>query len=200
MDQRKNQSYSLGICNRLINFIRTRFTPVTLMGFKGMIFQCSFCRGLAALFDFIIQSLAGQAIKQVPLGPPVHNNSLQVPTSNMSHQNLESDTHEWSCDEGGQSARANFTDKNGNDLCLEGEKAREDVATPTIGTEPTGPPKKTVSFSDRVEVIYPSKDKKKKKKETKKLTSMEREMDEEPKPGKSILKMGSNLNAEQGKL
>ncbi|GAV63214.1 hypothetical protein CFOL_v3_06734, partial [Cephalotus follicularis] len=51
-------------------------------------------------------------------------------------------------------------------------------------------PKKTVSINDRVEEIYPSKKKDREKKPSEKLSSMELKNDE-PYPLKSILKVGS---------
>lgn len=77
--------------------------------------------------------------------------------------------------------------KDGKELQLIQDKGSTEVVTPESATQAKGPLKKMVSINDRAEVVrYKSKEKKKKK-------ATEHEKDEETKPLKSILKVGSNL-------
>lgn len=77
--------------------------------------------------------------------------------------------------------------KDGKELQPIQDKGSTEVITPESATQAKGPPKKMVSINDRAEVVrYKIKEKKKKK-------ATEPEKDEETKPLKSILKVGSNL-------
>lgn len=188
MDQReKNQLHSPGICNRLLNSFRKRFAETSL---KLAIFGSLFSRGLAlcrGLSDSIVQHLASQAVKPVILGPLAQD---QRPS--QGHQAcIESEQASTVLDVSTSlpSLSSNCSDfmKDGKELQLIQDLGSTEVVTPESATQAKGPPKKMVSINDRVEVVrYKSKEKKKKK-------ATEHEKDEETKPLKSILKVGSNL-------
>lgn len=194
MDQRENQAHSLGICSRLLNSFRKKITEISL---KLTIFGCLFSRGLAIccrLFDFIIQSLASQAMKTMTLGP-AQGVPSQGQTSQARFKPEQASTGlGGSASLPGLSSNCNDFLKVGKDLLPVQDEDRTEVVAPESETaiQVKGPPKKMVSINDRAEVvIYESK--KKKKKTTDKSPSLEREKDEDTKPLKSILKAGSNL-------
>lgn len=188
MDQReKNQLHSPGICNRLLNSFRKRFAETSL---KLAIFGCLFSRGLAlcrGLSNSIVQHLASQAVKPVILGPPAQD---RCPS--QGHQAcVESEQASTVLDVSTSlpSLGSNCSDfmKDGKELQPIQDKGSTEVITPESATQAKGPPKKMVSINDRAEVVrYKIKEKKKKK-------ATEPEKDEETKPLKSILKVGSNL-------
>ncbi|KAH7840986.1 hypothetical protein Vadar_024210 [Vaccinium darrowii] len=193
MDQRENQPHSLGICSRLRNSLRKKVTEISL---KLTIFGCLFSRGLAIccrLFDFVVQSLASQAMKTVTLGP-----AQGVPTQGQTSQ-ARFKPEQASTGLGGSaslpSLSLNCNDflKVGKELHPVQDEDRTKVVAPESEIEVKGPPKKMVSINDRAKVVIYESKKKKKKKTTDKSPSLEREKEEDTKPLKSILKAGSNL-------
>ena len=123
--------------------------------------------------------LSSQALKTVNLGPAVHCGSTQfLPTSKAAVT-----------DSGSKEDK--------NNLCMEndGRMTDENPPSPSSSLTEGKAPKKMVSINENVEHIIPSK-KKKKKQPFKKSNSLDQEKQEEgePKPVRSILKVGSDLN------
>ncbi|KAK9291807.1 hypothetical protein L1049_019757 [Liquidambar formosana] len=180
MDQREYQLQSLGICHRL--------------------------------FNFIMKILEAQALKPVTLGPPMHHGLTQLPILDASQNRLgfmcDESMHlmaqETSCEghDSGDEALEDLAHVNTlrspsieekNDSSADQGKAPQEVeAAPSIVPQARAP-KKSVSINDRAEEIIDTSKKNKRKKAAEKSASMEREKDE-PKPLKSILKVGSNVN------
>ncbi|XP_034707503.1 uncharacterized protein LOC117930853 [Vitis riparia] len=172
MDQRHNHLESLGICYRLFNFISKTLESQAL---KLMILCRPLSHGLAIchrLFNFTMQTLAAQAVKPVILGQPGHQPLGQVPISDAS------------------APIATITSP--RSVLNKGYK--ELPIGPGTAAQPQEKGlKKSVSINDTVEEIPNTSKSRKKKMAPEKLVSLEREKGEEPKPLKSILKVGSNL-------
>lgn len=207
MDQReKTQLHSLGIwSNRLLNSFRKRIGEISL---KLTIFGCLFSHGLAlfrGLFDIIAQHLASQAMKPVTLGPPT-SQDMKPETLSPLAQYHPSQGYQASVESEQTSTvsgvstslpslSSNCCDstKDGKELQPIQDDGITEVEDPESATQVKGPPKKMVSINDRAEVVrYKRKETKKKKATDGKSASLEREKDEEMKPLKSILKVGSS--------
>ncbi|GLT78972.1 hypothetical protein SLA2020_504870 [Shorea laevis] len=181
MDPREQELQSLGICERLYNF----FT----------------------------RSLATYALKTVTLGLPHDHAPASAPVStgvDVSSSNTNKPVHPvapetWSAGSALQGkveqerAKSSSSDHiiDRKELLIQDtspEKEEEEEAQLPENVFQAKAPKKVVSKNETVEEIKLSKKKRKRKKSTEKVASFEDETDE-PKPLKSILKVGSiNLN------
>lgn len=180
MDQRETQLNSRGF----VHFIINKFAELAS---KAVIFGSVFLHGLAAccwVVNFIIGNLEEQATRSVTLGPPAYQNHDQSEAVRGGHS-------------GGHGSAGNDPEEDEKELCQTQDEEERPENTSPVTVVQKGPPKKTVSINENTErIIYPVKDKKKKR-SVSKLPSMEREKDEEPKPLKSILKVGSDLKDKQ---
>ncbi|GFY94842.1 hypothetical protein Acr_10g0002270 [Actinidia rufa] len=159
-------------------------------------FRCSFCRGLAIcrwLSNLITQILAAQATKPVTLGPPVHHGSPHMPNLGPSPDvvDYESEQSVVLCTNDGFSQ-----DRKGLEPIQDEDKTDHEKKPEEDETQVKGPPKKMVSINDRAEVLIFSSKEKRRTKSTIRLPFMKSKNDEEPKPLKSILKVGSMSNDE----
>lgn len=176
MDEKKNQS--LGMCHRL--------------------------------FNFIMKSLALQALKKSTLGCPTNHGSAAAPPSDAIHgegetksdqmvhptaQGLENTNTLKNSDSTSSSLGSllqNDQEKDDKEFrpsqgIRDAERAEEEISAQAK------PPKKMVSINDRVEDIRKIMKKRKKSNSFDRSYSLENEEDEQ-KPLRSILKVGSNLD------
>lgn len=186
MDEREHQFQTL--CNRLYNFMK---------------------------------NLTKQVFKTVTLGHPVHKKLSKAKSraayesDQMANHRAEEETPSESVEQADNTCKSDpfvplSSPSNGrkqdgeeqpevqdNDAKIDEEKINsndcrgeipgEEAAVPSLEAKP---PKKAVSINDRVEEIYTSNKKMRRKKSKENLTSFEQEEDE-PKPLRSILKVGS---------
>ncbi|XP_019428087.1 PREDICTED: uncharacterized protein LOC109336135 isoform X1 [Lupinus angustifolius] len=140
------------------------------------------------LYHFIRKTLASQALKTVTLGGPPHSSSSSTATRDSEdYGNKELlPTH------------GNFL----SSLAAQAEKKNnafmniDEIATKNMTClSQAKPPKKTVSINDNVEEIAPFNKKKRRSKSFQKSSSLNQNEEEEPKPLRSILKVGSDLNS-----
>jgi hypothetical protein len=142
------------------------------------------------LFNFIMKTIASQALKTVPLGAPTTNHSHPM-AHEKPHEAAPSGAEEVPTVD--QAIGDDTMIKDNNDSNIDsGKSVEEEAPISTTAAQPK-PLKKTVSINDTVEEISTPTKSKKMSKATKKSTSFEREEDG-PKPLRSILKMGSNLS------
>ncbi|KAJ1387469.1 hypothetical protein SESBI_39991 [Sesbania bispinosa] len=132
------------------------------------------------LYHFITKTLALHALKTVTLGRSPHYN--------------EDDDNKELPPTHGSSPAQQAEEKNNPCRNVDGV-AGENMALPKAGLSQATSLKKTVSISENVEEILPSKKIKKKRSKLsfQKSSSMDQEEEEEPKPLRSILKVGSDL-------
>ncbi|CAK9183107.1 unnamed protein product [Ilex paraguariensis] len=221
MDQGENHLQSIGVYQRLVNFMVKSLTAIASRPMTLPYPVRHFWLICQRFFNFIMLSLATQALKPVTLGHPmpisdasqngtphedVHFGAMVeseqaiaiqqlVPLTTFDSKNkeVEKDGKEFPLDRENGVVIASSTAQGINDLnANEGKKGEDEVVTVPAIAPQTKAPKKMVSINDNVEEIYPSK--KKKTKAIEKLPSMEREK-EETKPLKPILKTGSNVSA-----
>nr|XP_016454213.1 PREDICTED: uncharacterized protein LOC107778468 [Nicotiana tabacum] len=204
--------YSLSICRWLFNLFKD-----TTAGHVNMItsLDYSWCNGfliINRLFEFVVQSLVAEAIKPVTLGDSMNYSLVKTSQSRANPGNKNSSSNEQilHSEDSASDVLPKLEEtaveddsvlKNGeNDLSQQtseendDEIVEEEAPGPSIETQNKAP-KKMVSINDNVEEIYFSKQKKmKKKKSTEKVPYIKEQEKEEPKPLKSILKVGSNAN------
>ncbi|KDP23556.1 hypothetical protein JCGZ_23389 [Jatropha curcas] len=170
MDQREDQFQTKGICSRLYNFMT--------------------------------KTLAIYALKSVKLGHPLHKNFARARTRPPCNSDLmvQPVTQEETPFEGVEqtlniknsdpffpnSSSINGLKQEGKEL----QEVQENNSNFNGEKIEAKVPKKVVSINDRVEEIDTSKKRIRRKKSKENLTSFEQE-EEEPKPLKSILKVGS---------
>ncbi|XP_021283330.1 uncharacterized protein LOC110415893 [Herrania umbratica] len=162
------------------------------------------------LYNFIIECLATYAMKSVTLGHSSHEASAQeTPFADAGLQDkVEPDPahdHKKVAQEI-PFEDASLQDKVEPDPAHDHKKVAQEIGGHgSISSEPSKEeeneegaatqaqaPKKMVSINDTVEEMAASRKKSRKKKRTEKMGSFEKEIDE-PKPLKSILKVGSKL-------
>ncbi|XP_019428088.1 PREDICTED: uncharacterized protein LOC109336135 isoform X2 [Lupinus angustifolius] len=124
------------------------------------------------LYHFIRKTLASQALKTVTLGGPPHSSSSSTATRDSGSKQAQAEKKNNAFMNIDEIATKNMT-------CLSQAK----------------PPKKTVSINDNVEEIAPFNKKKRRSKSFQKSSSLNQNEEEEPKPLRSILKVGSDLNS-----
>ncbi|XP_009773599.1 uncharacterized protein [Nicotiana sylvestris] len=234
MDKRENKIQLLGIFNEFLCYIMSFGCPVcyslsicrwlfnlfkdTTAGHVNMItsLDYSWRNGfliINRLFEFVVQSLAAEAIKPVTLGDSMNYSLVKTSQSRAKPGNRNSSSNEQilhsedstsdvlpkleetaveddSVLKNGENDLSQLTnEENEGDVIVEEEAPRPSMETQNKA------PKKMVSINDNVEEIYFSKKKKmKKKKSTENVPSIKEQEKEEPKPLKSILKVGSNIN------
>lgn len=209
--------FSLSICRWLFNLFMD--TAARMAGQIYMItsLDLSWRNGLLIvdrLFEHLVQSLAAEATKPVTLGDPMDYSLVNTSQSRSNpgygnHSTTEHVLHSEDSSshvipkleeavveddpvlENEESELSQVTSEEN-----EGDKIVEEGASGSSMETQNKAPKKMVSINDNVEEIYFSKKKKKKnkKKSTEKVPSNKEEVEEEPKPLKSILKVGSNVN------
>lgn len=153
------------------------------------------------LYNFFMKTLLAYALKPVILGRPLHQNldcKAQKGTTNETDQMLHSQNQTSS--EGKQESKTTTDSSmientegnvNGDRKDDHEREVEEEAAMPSVVLEKKAP-KKVVSINETVEEIPTSKKKLRRKKSTDKLSSFEIQEDE-TKPLKSILKVGSNI-------
>ncbi|XVE89728.1 hypothetical protein DITRI_Ditri20bG0019100 [Diplodiscus trichospermus] len=169
-----DQSF-LGLCHSLYSFIVKCLATLVHGSDKGSAQLPS-----SSAASAISSSVPNQATDPVAQEPPQGDASLNAETEPgpaLNHKNVE---------EMGDGSISSATSKE--------EKNEEEAAVSTLIAHEAQPPKKMVSINDTVEEIAASR-KKSKKKRTEKLGSFDQEI-EEPKPLKSILKVGSKQDYE----
>ncbi|GMI79284.1 hypothetical protein HRI_001597700 [Hibiscus trionum] len=160
-------------------------------------------------YNFIMKYLATYAMKRVTLGQGSHQDSTQLPSpgaasaipSSIADQAIHPLADETPAEDASLQTKAEAEQmcnhgESGISTTTSNEEKNEDEA-PTSAIQPEArAPKKMVSINDRVEEMTAtaSKKKKTKKKRTEKMGSFDQEIIEEPKPLKSILKVGSKID------
>lgn len=195
MDQRRNHLESLGICYRLFNFISKTLESQAL---KLMILCQPLSHGLAIchrLFNFAMQTLAAQAVKPVILGQPGHQPLGQVPVSDASAPIATITSPRSVLNKGYKELPiGSGTGNTSHSSPFTCSKQKWLIYWSWAAAQPQEKGlKKSVSINETVEEIPNTSKSRKKKMAPEKLVSLEREKGEEPKPLKSILKVGSNL-------
>ncbi|OIV90840.1 hypothetical protein TanjilG_15573 [Lupinus angustifolius] len=151
------------------------------------------------LYHFIRKTLASQALKTVTLGGPPHSSSSSTATRDSgSKQGKELQINEDYGNKELLPTHGNFL----SSLAAQAEKKNnafmniDEIATKNMTClSQAKPPKKTVSINDNVEEIAPFNKKKRRSKSFQKSSSLNQNEEEEPKPLRSILKVGSDLNS-----
>ncbi|KAJ8529464.1 hypothetical protein K7X08_036299 [Anisodus acutangulus] len=194
--------YSLSICRCLFNLFKDTAAEIAGRIYMITSLDLSWRNGFLIvnrLYEFLVQSLAAEAIKPVTLG------DMSQSRSNPDNENHSSNEHVLHSEDSSSRVVPKLEEavveddsvlENGeSDLSQEtseeneGDKIVEEEAPgPSVGTQNKAP-KKMVSINDNVEEIYFSK---KKKKSTEKVPSIKEQIKEELKPLKSILKVSSN--------
>ncbi|XWS64589.1 hypothetical protein CRYUN_Cryun05aG0016400 [Craigia yunnanensis] len=165
------------------------------------------------LYNFIMKWLATYAVKSVTLGHGSRQASAQLPSSDAASAISSSMTDQATTQPMAQESPLEdaslhaevepdpvnnhknveeMVDSSISSAPSNEEKKEEEATVSTIAPE-AQPPKKMVSINDTVEKMDASLKKSKKKKRTEKVGSFDQEIDE-PKPLKSILKVGSKLD------
>lgn len=207
--------FSLSICRWLFNLFKDTAAEIAGQIYMIRSLDLSWRNGLPIvnkLYEFVVQSLAAEATKPVTLGDSMDYSLVNTSQSrsnpgNGNHSTNEHVLHSEDSSshvvpkleeavveddpvlENIESELSQVTsDENEGDKIVE-----EEAPGPSMETQNKAP-KKMVSINDNVEEIYFSKKKKKKKKSTEKVPSINEQVKEEPKPLKSILKVGSNVN------
>ncbi|KAE8677723.1 hypothetical protein F3Y22_tig00111503pilonHSYRG00053 [Hibiscus syriacus] len=162
------------------------------------------------LYNFITKYLATCAMKRVTLGQGSHQDSTHLPSpgsgsaisSSITDQAMLPVADQTPVEDASLQAKlepgpiCNHSESGISSATSNGEK-NEDEAPATSSIRPeVRPPRKMVSINDIVEEMTAtaSKKKKSKKKRTEKMGSFDQEIIEEPKPLKSILKVGSKID------
>ncbi|KAI4301840.1 hypothetical protein L6164_035080 [Bauhinia variegata] len=135
------------------------------------------------LYRFIMKTLTSQAFKKVTLGRPMNYESRKVPVFKA---DKEFPPIQCLCGDSVSSSTEQAQEK--NNASIDSDKMAEG---PSSLPDQSKAPRKMVSFNENVEEIFPIKKKKKKSGSFKKSNSLDREEEEEPKPLRSILKVGS---------
>ncbi|KAK8508874.1 hypothetical protein V6N13_090826 [Hibiscus sabdariffa] len=162
------------------------------------------------LYNFIMKYLATYAMKKVTLGQGSHQDSTQLPSpgaasaipSSIADQAVHPVDNETPVEDASLQAKAEAEpicnhSESGISTATSIEEKNEDEAPATSAIQPEArPPRKMVSINDTVEEMTATASKKKKsrKKRTEKMGSFDQEIIEEPKPLKSILKVGSKID------
>ncbi|XVF06158.1 hypothetical protein REPUB_Repub06bG0023400 [Reevesia pubescens] len=164
------------------------------------------CGRIKVLYNFIMKCLATYATKSVTLGHGSHQafpGAASATSSSMTDQVTNHTAQESALEDTSLQAKVeqdpvynHKEDQEMGDISISSatsqeEKNEEEATVSAIGAE-AQPPKKMVSINETVEEIAASRKKSKKKKRTEKMGSFDQEI-EEPKPLKSILKVGSKL-------
>ncbi|KAE8726377.1 hypothetical protein F3Y22_tig00007041pilonHSYRG00008 [Hibiscus syriacus] len=162
------------------------------------------------LYNFIRKYLATYAMKRVTLGQGSHQDSTHLPSpgsgsvisSSITDQAMPPVAVETSVEDASLQAKVepgpicNHSESGISSATLNEEK-NEDEAPATSAIRPeVRPPRKMVSINDTVQEMTATASKKKKikKKRAEKMGSFNQEIIEEPKPLKSILKVGSKID------
>ncbi|KAM3378217.1 hypothetical protein P3S68_010630 [Capsicum galapagoense] len=200
--------YSLSICRWLFNLFKDTAAEIAGQVYMIRSLDLSWCSGffnVNRLYEFVAQSLDAEAIKPVTLGDTSQSrsnpdNGTRASNGRVLHPEDSSSrvvpkleeavVEDDAILENGESELSQVTSEEN-----EGDKIVEEEAPgPSMETQNKAP-RKMVSINDDVEEIYFSKKKKKKKKKsTEKVPSIKEQVEEEIKPLKSILKVGSNVN------
>ncbi|KAK6804909.1 hypothetical protein RDI58_002693 [Solanum bulbocastanum] len=206
--------FSLSICRWLFNLFKDTAAEIAGQIYMITRLDLSWRNGFLIvdrLYEFLVQSLAAEATKPVTLGDSMGYSLVNTSQSRSNPGNGNHSTNEHVLHSEDSSSRVIPKLEEAiveDDPVLENEESELSQATSEeneggkiVEEEASGSsmetqnkaPKKMVSINDNVEEIYFSK-KKKKKKSTEKVPSNKEEVKEEPKPLKSILKVGSNVN------
>ncbi|XP_006361877.1 uncharacterized protein [Solanum tuberosum] len=207
--------FSLSICRRLFNLFKDTAAEIAGQIYMITSLNLSWRNGFLIvdrLYEFVVQSLADEATKPVTLGDSKGHSLVNTSQSRSNPGTGNHSTNEHVLHSEDSSSRVIPKLEEAvveDDPVLENEESElsqvtseENEGDKIVEEEASGPsmetqnkaPKKMVSINDNVEEIYFSKKKKKKKKSTEKVPSNKEEVKEEPKPLKSILKVGSNVN------
>lgn len=201
MDDRKhNHPEFLGIFHRLFNFISKTLETLVL---KLIILRQPLSHGLAIchrLFNFTMQTLAAQAVKPVILGEAEHCLLGEGPISHASAPTATITSPGNVLNKGCKELPIGPDTGNVNTslffpfTLFKPKMSHISISWPwaAAGTPEKGL-KKSVSINDTVEEIPNTSKSKNMKTGLDKLPSLESEKGGEPKPLKSILKVGSNL-------
>ncbi|CAN4108694.1 unnamed protein product [Withania somnifera] len=206
--------YSLSICRWLFNLFKDTAAEVAGQIYMITSLDLSWLNGfpiINRLYEFALQSLDAEETKPVTLGDSMDYSLVKTSKFGSNPANGKHSSNEHALHSEDLSSHVvpkleeavveddSVLKNRESDLSQvtseenEGDKiVEEEAPEPSMGTQNKAP-KKMVSINDNVEEIYFSK-KKKKKKSTEKVHSIKEQVKEEPKPLKSILKVGSNVN------
>lgn len=197
MDQREDQLQSISICNRLYNFI---MKSLATHAFKRVILGRPLHQdlvkaqnGTAYESDEMMHQQHRRAQAEALCKSVEQDNNMKNsdPSAILSSSN-NNDKQDGKELPTVQDNKARINNEEKSDMHVSPGKRPEEEAQLSSVAPQAKPPKKVVSINERVEEIGTSKNKMKRKKSSDKLTSLQCQEDE-PKPLKSILKVGSDL-------
>ncbi|KAK7269292.1 hypothetical protein RIF29_22015 [Crotalaria pallida] len=151
------------------------------------------------LYHFITKTLASQALKTVTLGHTQHDSSSSSASRGSgSKAGKEEQIETPSEDYGNKELQQTQGDSISS---LAGQAEKKDNPSVNMGSLPQAkPPKKMVSINENVEEIVPSKKKRRSRSFQRSSSQDQNEGEEEPKPLRSILKVGSDLNVKSNSI